>query len=137
MVCRVTVQTLRAAVIILVDAGIVKKAFVAQAGADDTLAILTICIVRALRVTGAAVQWITFELIFRQTHRFCVGAAIDHVISACIGALSVSASGSFGGFLVGADGPAFTAVIGIIAMDVDADVLLIDCTNGFFLILAR
>ena len=40
IVCRIAVQTLRAAVIILVDAGIMIKAFVARAGADDALAIL-------------------------------------------------------------------------------------------------
>ena len=40
MVCRIAVQTLRAAVIILVDAGIMIKAFVARACADDALAIL-------------------------------------------------------------------------------------------------
>ena len=49
----------------------------------------------------------------------------------------MTAATGFGGFRVRTDGTAFTAVIGMIAMDVDADVLLIDCTNGFFLILAR
>ena len=55
-VCHVTVQTLGAAMGILVDTGIVIKTFIARAGADDTLTILTICIVRAFRVTFAAVQ---------------------------------------------------------------------------------
>ena len=54
-VCHVTVQALRAAMGGFVDTGIVIKTFVARAGTDDTLAILAICIVRALRVTFAAV----------------------------------------------------------------------------------
>ena len=41
MVCRVTVDALYAAVVILIDTGIIKEAFVVGAGADDTLAILT------------------------------------------------------------------------------------------------
>jgi hypothetical protein len=41
---------------ILVDTGIVIKTFVARAGADDTLAILAISIVRALRVAFSAMQ---------------------------------------------------------------------------------
>lgn len=56
MVCSIAVQALRTAMVILVDAGIMIKAFVARAGADDALAILTRSIIRALRVTFAAVQ---------------------------------------------------------------------------------
>ena len=123
--------------IILVDAGIVEKAFVARAGADDALAILAVCILCALRIAFAAVQRVTFELIFRQTQWFCVGSAIDHVIFACINTLSLIASSRFGDSLVSADCSAFTAVIGMIAMDVDADGLIIACTKGFFRILAR
>ena len=68
-VCHVTVQTLRAAMRILIDTGIIIKTFVARAGADDTLPVLTICIIRALRITLTAVRWVTLELFFRQTHR--------------------------------------------------------------------
>ena len=49
----------------------------------------------------------------------------------------MAASSGFGGFLVGADIAAATAVIGMIAMNVDADGLIIDCTKGFFRIRAR
>ena len=42
--------------VILIDTGIIIETFVVRADAADTLTILTICIVRALRVTGAAVQ---------------------------------------------------------------------------------
>ncbi len=136
-VCCIAVQALGAAVIILIDAGIVKKAFVAQAGADNALPVLTICIVRALCIAFAAVHWVTFELFFRQTHRICVGAAINHASIASIGALSLIASGRFGGFLVGADGAAITAVIWIVAMNVDANVLICSRTKRFFRILAR
>lgn len=55
MGCRVTVQTLCAAVLILVDTGIVQQTFVAGAGTDDTLSILAKFIGLALRVTFAAV----------------------------------------------------------------------------------
>ena len=40
MVCRIAVQALRTAMVILIDAGIMIKAFVARACADDALAIL-------------------------------------------------------------------------------------------------
>ena len=41
IVCRIAVQALRTAMVILIDAGIMIKAFVVRAGADNTLAILT------------------------------------------------------------------------------------------------
>ena len=55
LVCRVTVEALRAAMPILVDTGIVQQTFVAGAGTDDTLSILAKFIGLALRVTFAAV----------------------------------------------------------------------------------
>ena len=123
--------------VILIDTGILKKAFIAGAGADDTLTILTIFIVLTLCITFAAVQWVTLKLVLRQTQRFCVGTAICHVIFACVCTLSLIAACGFGGFLVGADGSAIAAVTGIIAMNVDANVLLIACTKGFLFVLAR
>ena len=82
-------------------------------------------------------QWVGFELFFRQAHRFCVGTAVYHVVTACVGALSLSASTDFGGILVGTGGTAITAVIGIAAMNVDTDVLVIFRTERFRFILAR
>ncbi len=137
MVGCVAVQALCAAMVILIDAGIIIKAFVARACTDDTLAILTVCILCALRIAFAAVQRVTFELIFRQTQWFCIGTAIYCAILACINTLSLTAASGFGGFLVRTNGPASSAVIGMIAMDVDADGLIIACTKGFFRILAR
>ena len=128
-VCHVAVQALGAAVGILVDTGIIIKAFVARAGADDTLTILAVCILCALRIAFAAVQWVTFELIFQQTHRICIGTAIDHVIIACIGALSVITSSGFGVFSVRTDRTAGTAVTEIAAMDVDAYILIFSYTK--------
>ena len=61
---RVTVQALRAAVLVLVDTGIVQQAFVAGTGVDNTLPILTKLVGFALRVTIAAVQWIIIKLVF-------------------------------------------------------------------------
>ena len=67
MVCCVTVQALRAAMLILVDTGIVQKAFVAGACVDNTLPFLTKLIGLAFHVTFAAVQRIALELFFGQT----------------------------------------------------------------------
>ena len=136
-VCRVTVQALRAAMRILIDTGIIIKTFVAGTRADDTLPVLTICIVRALRTTLAAVQWVTPELIFRQTHRLCIGTAIDHAITACIGTFSLTAATGFDRSLIHTDGAAGTAVTKIAAMDVDADVLFSSCAERILRILAR
>lgn len=72
---------------------------------------------------------VVFELIFRQTHRLCVGATVDHVIITHICALPVFAAAGFGGFFVLTDGAACPAVIGIAAMDVDADVMAIHLAN--------
>ena len=80
---------------------------------------------------------VTLELFLRQAHRFCVGAAIDHAVIAGVGALALSAAAGLGGFLVGAGGTAGTTVIGIAAMDIDADVLVITITERFRFILAR
>ena len=55
-VCHVTVQALGAAMRIVVDTGIIIKAFVVLAGADDALAILAISIVRAFCIAFAAMQ---------------------------------------------------------------------------------
>ena len=136
-VCHVTVQTLRAAMRILIDTGIIIKTFVARAGADDTLPVLTICIIRALRITLTAVRWVTLELFFRQTHRLCIGTAIDHAIVTCIGTFSLTAATGFGRFLVRTSGSTGTAVTEIAAMDVDADVLFSSCTERILRILAR
>ena len=82
-------------------------------------------------------RWVTLELFLWQAHRFCVGAAVYHAFIAGIGALALSAAAGFGGFLVGAGGTAGTTVIGIAAMDIDADVLVITITERFRFILAR
>ena len=82
MGCRVTVQTLCAAVLVMVNTGIVHQAFIASAGTDDTLPILTKFIRFARRVALAAVQRIAFELVFWQTRRFRIGTTIDHAIVA-------------------------------------------------------
>ena len=84
-----------------------------------------------------AVRWVTLEQFLWQAHRFCVGAAVYHAFIAGIGALALSAAAGFGGFLVGAGGTAGTTVIGIAAMDIDADVLVITITERFRFILAR
>lgn len=64
IVRRVTVQALCAAVLVLVDTGIVQKAFVAGTGIDNTLPILTKLVGFALRVTIAAMQWVAIELVY-------------------------------------------------------------------------
>ena len=66
----------------MVNTGIVHQAFIASAGTDDTLPILTKFIRFARRVTLAAMQRIAFELVFGQTRRFCIGTTIDHAIVA-------------------------------------------------------
>ncbi len=137
VVCRVTVQTLRAAMCILINTGIVIKTFVAGTRADDTLPILTKCIVRALRTTLAAVQWVTLELVLRQTHRLRVGTAIDHASLACIGTISLTAATGLGRFLIRTYDSAGTAVTEIAAMNVDADVLLSSSTKRVLRILTR
>ena len=137
MVGCAAVQALCAAMVILIDAGIIIKAFVARACTDDTLAILTVCILCALRIAFAAVQRVTFELFFGQTQWFCVGPAIYCATITCINTLPMAAACSFGSFLVRTNGPASSAVIGMIAMNVDADGLIIACTKGFFRMLAR
>ena len=134
-VCCVAVQALRATVIILIDTGIIKKAFVAGAGTDNAFPILAKFIARTFFVTIATMLWVTFELLLRQTQRFCVGAAVCHACIACVFALSILATG-FGGRFFGTDGIAGTAMIEIIAMDVDADFLAIFHAKGFFCILA-
>ena len=137
MVCRVTVNTLRAAMFILIDTRIVIKACISSAGTGDTFPVLTQFIVLALRVTIAAMQRVTFELIGRQAHRFCAGTTIDHAIVACIGTFPLITTARFGGFLVRTDGTAGTAVIGIVAMNVDAQALSIHRTKRFRRIRAR
>ena len=77
------------------------------------------------------------ELIFRQTHRFCVRATIDHIVITCVGALSLDTATWTGCFLVRTGCIAGTAVIGIVAMDVDAEVLVISRAKRFLLVLAR
>ena len=128
-VCRIAVQALRAAVIILIDAGMVVKTRIVGAGADDALPRLTIFIGCAFCIAFAAVERITLELFFGQTHRICVGSAVEHVIIACIDALPLTASSGFGGFPVGTHETAGTAVIGIAAMNIDADVLILSCAK--------
>ena len=135
IVCRVTVHALCTAMVILVDTGIVKKAFVVGAGVDNALTVLTKLIGCALRVTFAAVQCIAFELIFGETHRFCVRATIGHAVMTCVGALSLLAATCPGCILVRTGGIASPAVIGIVAMNVDADILAIFCAKGFSRIL--
>ena len=80
---------------------------------------------------------VTFKLFFRQAQRFCVGTAVYHVVIEGIGALALSTAAGFGGFLVGAGGTTGTTVIGIAAVDIDADVLVITITERFSFILAR
>ena len=82
-------------------------------------------------------RWVTLELFLWQAHRFCVGAAVYHAFIAGVGALALSAAAGFGGFLVGAGGTAGTTVIGIAAMNVDTDVLIISCAECFRFILTR
>ena len=90
----------------------------------------------AFRITLPAVQWVGFELFFRQAHRFCVGTAVYHVVIASIGALALSAATCFGCFFVRTDGTTGAAVIDIAAMNVDADVLVIARAERFRFILA-
>ena len=82
-------------------------------------------------------QGVSLKLIFWQTGRFCGGTAIYHIILAYIGALSLGAATGFGGFSVRADGAAGSAVIGIAAVNVDADVLFVFCAKRFFRFRAR
>ncbi len=137
IVGRVAVHALRATMVILVDTFIVKQAFVVGAGAENTLPILTKFVGLALCVTFAAVRGIAFELIFGETHWFCVRATIGHAVITCVGALSGIAATCPGCFLVRTGGIASPAVIGIVAMDVDAEVLVISRTKRFLLVLAR
>ena len=67
VVCRVTVQALRTAMLILVNADIVQQAFAAGTGVDNTLTFLAEFIGFAFHVTFAAVQRIALELFFGQT----------------------------------------------------------------------
>ena len=137
VVSRVAVHALRAAMVILIDTGIVIKAFVVGAFADNAFPILAEFIVGALRVTCAAVPGITFELFFWHAHRFCVGTAVCHAVIAGIGALSLCAAAGFGGFLVGTAGAAGAAVIRIAAVYIDTEVLVISRAERFRFILAR
>ena len=56
MVCRVTVRALRAAMVILIDTGIIIQAFIAGAGACYTNSILTQFVIGALCATITAVR---------------------------------------------------------------------------------
>lgn len=82
-------------------------------------------------------QRITLELIGRKAHRFCAGTTIDHAIIACIGTFPLITATRFGGIFVRTDGTAGTAVIGIVAMNVDAHALSIHRTKRFRRIRAR
>ena len=137
MVCRVTVNALRAAMFILIDTRIVIKACISSAGTGDTFPVLTQFIVLALRVTIAAMQRVTLELIGRQAHRFCAVTTIDHVLIACIGTSPLITTAGFGGFFVRTDGTAGTAVIGIVAMYVHTNFLPIYRAKRFRRIRAR
>ena len=74
-------------------------------------------------------QRVIFELVFKYAHWFCVGATVDRVIIACKCTFSSPAAAGFGGSFVRTYSAAGTAVIGIAAMDVDADVLAIPFTD--------
>lgn len=137
MVCRVTVNALRAAMFILIDTRIVIKACISSAGTDNTSPVLTQFIVLALRVTIAAMQRITFELFARQAHRFCAGTTIDHALIACIGTFPLITTAGFGSIFVRTDSTAGTAVIGIVAMYVHTNFLPIYRAKRFRRIRAR
>lgn len=124
-VCRVTVHALRAAMVILVNAGIVQKAFIAGTRTDKAFPGLAKFIVSALSVTLSAMHRIALELLFWQTHRLCIGTAVYHAVITCIGALALRAATCFGGFSIRTNSTACAAVIGVAGMDIDTDVLVI------------
>ena len=136
IVCRVTVHALCTAMVILVDTGIVPKALIAVAGIDNAFTVLAKFIARTLFVTTATVRRVAFELIFGETHRFCVRATIGHAVMTCVGALSLLAATCPGCILVRTGGIASPTVIGIVAMNVDADILAIFYAKGFSRIFA-
>ena len=77
-----------------------------------------------------------FHLCFGKTQRIIWGTAVGHAAVACIGTLSILAT-CFGGFFACTDGSASTTVIGIAAVNVDTDLLIIFRTDSFLRILAR